>query len=196
MIDASGAGSMLNLPGGANVDGFDRIDATHFYLSFTTNVTIPGFGTVQDEDVVYYNAGSWSLYFDGSANGLGAGDLDAISLVGGSLYFSLNTTLVPPGAGGSGDDADIYRWNGGSSYTRIYDASALGWSGANVDGFVRVDATHFYVSYSVNTTVPGLGAVQDEDVLYYNNGVWSVYLNTTALGLTAGNHDVDAFDLP
>ncbi len=196
VIDASGAGSMLNLPGGANVDGFDRIDATHFYLSFTTNVTIPGFGTVQDEDVVYYNAGSWSLYFDGSANGLGAGDLDAISLVGGSLYFSLNTTLVPPGAGGSGDDADIYRWNGGSSYTRIYDASALGWSGANVDGFVRVDATHFYVSYSVNTTVPGLGAVQDEDVLYYNNGVWSVYLNTTALGLTAGNHDVDAFDLP
>ncbi len=85
---------------------------------------------------------------------------------------------------------------GGSSYTRVFDASALGWSTANVDGFVRVDATHFYISYSVDTTVPGLGTVQDEDVLYYNNGVWTVYFDGTGYGLTSGNLDIDAFDLP
>jgi hypothetical protein len=34
------------------------------------------------------------------------------------------------------------------------------------------------------------------DVVYYNNGVWSVYFDGTARGLTAGNLDVDAFDLP
>ena len=38
--------------------------------------------------------------------------------------------------------------------------------------------------------------VQDEDVVYYNAGTWSVYFNGTARGLTGGNLDIDAFDLP
>ena len=194
-IDANGTGS-LGLASIANVDGFDRVDATHFYLSFNGSVTVPGLGSIQDEDVVYYNAGTWSLFFDGSVNGVGSTDLDAISISNGTLYFSTDTTLVPPGAGGSGDDADIYRWNGGSSFTRVLDASALGWSTANVDGLVFNDANHVYLSYSDDTTITGLGSVQDEDVVFFNNGVWTVYFNGTALGLTSSNLDVDAFDLP
>ena len=188
-----------NLPAlAANVDGFDYVDATHFYMSFSDAITVPGIaGTVQDEDVVYYNAGTWSLFFDGSANGLGGTDLDAISIVGGSLYFSINDTDIPPGAGGTGDDADIYIWNGGSSYTRIFDATVAGLAGSvNVDGFVRVDANHFYLSFVDNAVIPGPISVQDEDVVYYNNGVWSVYFDGTVLDLTSGNLDVDAFDLP
>jgi hypothetical protein len=187
------------LPAGANVDGLDRVSATQFYLSFNGTVTIalPGPDlTVQDEDVVLYNAGTWSLYFDGSVNGVAATDLDAISIVGGQLYFSTDNTTVPPGAGGTGDDADIYRWNGGGSYTRMVDASAVGWSTANVDGLIWVDATHVYLSYSADTTAPAIGAVQDEDVVRNNGGTWSVYFNGTARGLTAGNLDVDAFDVP
>jgi len=168
-------------------------------------VSVPGIpGTVADEDIVLYNNGTWSLYFDGSANGLTGSsgtDLDAISIVGaggpGNVYFSTDNTAVPPGAGGSGDDADIYRWNGGSSYTRVVDASAVGWSTANVDGLVWADATHVYLSYSTDTTVPGIGAVQDEDVVRNNGGTWSVYFDGTANGLgTSGNLDVDAFDVP
>jgi hypothetical protein len=200
-VDASVA--PYGLPLSANVDGLDRVDATHFYLSFTGQVNVPGIGNVQDEDVVYYNAGSWSLFFDGSVHGLtgtSATDLDAISIVGGQLYFSTDNTAVPPGVAGTGDDADIYRWNGGSSYTRVIDASAAPYSlpaNANVDGFVRVDDTHFYLSFGADTTtVPVLGAVQDEDVLYYNAGTWSVYFDGTAHGLTSGNLDVDAFDVP
>ncbi|MBC7442051.1 MAG: multicopper oxidase family protein [Ramlibacter sp.] len=191
-----------NLPGGANVDGFDRVDATHFYLSFSAaNTTVPGLGAVQDEDVVYYNAGVWSVFFDGTARGLTAAsqDLDAISILGGTLYFSTQGNTNPPGVGGVADDADIYSWNG-TAYTRVIDASAAPYSlpaAANVDGFVRVDATHFYLSFSAtNTTVPVLGAVQDEDVVYWNNGVWSVYFDGTAHGLTSDNLDVDAFDVP
>jgi subtilisin family serine protease len=200
VIDASGSGSLLKLPSGANIDGFDRVDATHFYLSFKGSVTISGLGTVQDEDVVFYNTGTWSLFFDGSVNGLGGTDLDAINIVGGILYFSTDDTDLPPGAGGSGDDADIYVWNGGSSYTRVVDASGSGSLGlpgnADVDGFVRVDATHFYLSFLDNVNVPVLGTVQDEDVVYYDNGTWSVYFDGTAPGLTSSNLDVDAFDLP
>jgi hypothetical protein len=189
------------VPAAANVDGFDRVGDTQYYLSFTGAVTVPGIaGTVQDEDIVVRNGTAWSLYFDGSANGISGTDLDAISIVGaggpGNVYFSTDNTFVPPGAGGIGDDADIYRWNGGSSYTRVVDASAVGWSTANVDGLVWLDPTHVYLSYSVDTTVPGVGAMQDEDVVRGNAGGWSVYFNGTARGLTAANQDLDAFDLP
>ena len=204
VVDASAA--PYSLPGGANVDGFDRVSATQFYLSFNGAVTVPGIGTVQDEDIVYFNGTSWSLYFDGSANGLASAsfDLDAISIVGaggpGNLYFSTDNTNIPSGAGGTGDDADIYRWNGGSSYTRVIDASGAGSLGlpgtTNVDGFVWVDATHFYMSFSTDTAVPGPGTVQDEDVVYYNAGTWSVYFDGTSKGLTAAGQDVDAFDIP
>jgi len=199
-IDVSAA--PYNLPGGANVDGFDRVSPTQFYLSFTGQVNVPGIGNVQDEDVVYYNGTSWSLFFDGSVHGLGGNnslDLDAISVAGSTLYFSTLGNVNPSGVSGTADDADIYSWNG-SSYSRVVDASAAPYSlpaAANVDGFVRVDATHFYLSFSAtSTTVPVLGAVQDEDVIYYSSGMWSVYFDGTAHGLTADALDVDAFDLP
>ncbi len=188
--------STHGVPAGANIDGVSRVDANHFYVSFTGDVTLPGIaGTVADEDVVYYDNGTWKTWFDGSAHGLnGLGtDLDAISVVGQTLYFSTDNTTVPPGAGGSGDDADLYRWNGASTYTRVADASALGWSTANVDGLVFVDATHVYLSYSADTAVPGLGTVQDEDVVYDNAGTWSVAFDGTAHGLGASsNQDIDA----
>jgi hypothetical protein len=66
----------------------------------------------------------------------------------------------------------------------------------NVDGVVWVDSTHLYLSYSSDTTVPVLGAVQDEDVVYLNGTTWSTYFDGTAKGLTSGNLDVDAFDIP
>jgi hypothetical protein len=78
VINANGAGS-LGLPAGADVDGFVRIDATHFLMSFNADVTIPVPGpdlAVQDEDIVAFNAGTWSVYFDGTLHGLTSGNLD------------------------------------------------------------------------------------------------------------------------
>ena len=203
-IDATGITNPL--PATANVDGFARVSGTQFYMSFAGDVTIvlPGPDlTVQDEDVVLYNAGAWSVYFDGTAHGLTLAnqDLDAISIAGGTLYFSTVGNTNPPGVGGAADDADIYSWNG-TLFSRVIDASGGGSLGlpaaANVDGFVRVNASHFYMSFNgATTTVPGLGNVQDEDVVYYNAGTWSVYFDGTAHGLgTSGNLDVDAFDVP
>jgi hypothetical protein len=156
-------------------------------------------GAVQDEDVVFWNAGTWSVYFDGTAHGLAAAnlDLDAISVVGSTVYFSTFGNTSPPGVAGAADDADIYSWNG-STYDRVFDASANGLpAAANVDGYNRVDATHFHLSFSAaTTTVPTVGATQDEDVVYDNAGTWSVYFDGTAHGLTTDNLDVDAFDVP
>ncbi len=209
VVDASAAPYSLPATGtgNANVDGFDRISATEFYMSFNGQVNVPGLGNVQDEDVVHYNSGTWSMFFDGSLFGLGgttAGtsfDLDAISIVGGTLYFSTDNNNNPPLAGGTGDDADIYRWNGGSSYTRVVDASTIGipstgGGNANVDGVVFVDSTHFYLSFTNDANLSGFGTVQDEDVVYRNGSAWSVYFDGTGKGLNTGNLDVDAFDLP
>jgi hypothetical protein len=191
-----------NLPGTANVDGFDRVSPTQFYLSFSNaSTSVPGVaGAVQDEDVIFWNGSGWSMYFDGSTHGLATSanlDLDAISVVGGTLYFSTAGNTNPPGVAGAADDADIYSWNG-TSYARVWDATASGLAAAaNVDGLVRVDATHFYLSFTADgVAVPGVGAVQDEDVVFNNSGTWSVYFDGTAHGLTSGNLDIDAFDIP
>jgi hypothetical protein len=191
------------LPAGANVDGMQRVDNTHFYLSFTGDTALPGVGTVQDEDIVFYNAGVWSVFFDGTARGLTAAnlDIDAFTIDGSNIYFSTVGNTNPPGVGGTADDADIYRWNG-TAFSRAVDVTAVANplpAGANVDGLKLVDATHFYLSFDGNVTIalPGPDlTVQDEDVVYYNNGTWSVYFDGTGKGLTAGNHDIDAFDIP
>ncbi len=174
VIDASVA--PYNPPlGTVNVDGYSRINTTDFYASFAGSVTIAGItGAVQDEDVVRYTApvspattGTWSMFFDGSNNGLGGTgtansfDLDAFDVVGGQLYFSTDNNNVPAGAGGPGDDADIYRWNGGSSYTRVVDATAAPYNlpngllnNVNVDGLTWIDASHFYLSSSSGARTP------------------------------------------
>ncbi|WP_456847126.1 S8 family serine peptidase [Cellulomonas sp. P5_C6] len=189
----------LTLPTGANVDGLDWIDTTHFYLSFAGDVAIPNLGTVQDEDVVYYNAGTWSVFFNGTAHGLTVAnlDLDAISIVGTTLYFSTLGNTNPPGVTGTADDADIYSWNG-TSYARVIDATAIGLPAAtNVDGYVRRDATHYLLSFSTpTTTVPTLGTTQDEDIIANNAGTWTTLFDGTSHGLTSDNLDIDAFDTP
>ena len=186
----------INAPDGANVDGFDRVSATEFYMSFTSDGVLPGGVSVQNEDVAYFDGANWSIYFDGTANGFAASNVDAFSIVGSTLYFSTSDTTLPTGVTGVGDDADIYAWDG-STVTRVYDATALGWSGNNVDGMVFLNATQFYLSYSpTSTPVSGLGIVQDEDVVFYDNGVWSMYFDGTSNGLTSTSLDMDAFHLP
>jgi len=194
MWDGLAFSSAITGPAGANVDGFSGV-AGDFYMSFTSDVTLPGAGTVQKEDVVHFSGGTWTLFFDGSANGL-TSNIDAISIDGPTLYFSTGDSTLPTGVGGMGDDADIYSWDG-SVFARVFDATALGWSSNNVDGFVYVSPTEFYLSYSpTSTTVAGLGTVQDEDVIHYNAGVWSVYFDGTSKGLTSTAQDVDAFNIP
>jgi subtilisin family serine protease len=203
--DASTAG----VPNAADVDGYSRVDATHAFLSFTDRVTLPRPGpdlVVEDEDVVAFAAGTWSLWFDGSTQGLPRSvDVVGTSVVGGALFLALDSGYVPPGAGpsGSGDDADVYRWNGAGAsprFTRVLDATAAGVpAAATVDG-LDVDQSRVHLSFSNATvTLPGLGTngVQDEDVVTWAGGAWSTYFDGTAHGLGgSADLDVDAFDLP
>ena len=65
--DASAHG----VPAGARVDGYARVDAQALLPVLRNAKTeLPGLGVVHDEDIVYYSAGEWSLYFKGAAHGL------------------------------------------------------------------------------------------------------------------------------
>jgi hypothetical protein len=187
-----------SVPAAANVDGLVVIDATHYYLSFAADTTLPGIGAVQDEDIVFYNAGTWSVAFNMTTAGLTAAnlDIDAFDIVGTTLYFSTVGNTNPPSVTGTADDADVYSWNG-TSFARVWDATVNGVPGtANVDGLSVVDPTHFYLSFADNTTLSGPGAVQDEDVVYRNGTTWLLWFDGTGKGLTANNQDLDAIDVP
>ena len=84
------------------------------------------------------------------------------------------------------------------AYARVCDATAHGLpGGANVDGSSGwTPPTSTCPSPAPPRRCRGLGTVQDEDVVYYNGGTWSVYFDGTAHGLTTANLDVDAFDVP
>lgn len=186
------------LQNGASFDALSVVDANHFYISMvSTSTTVAGLGNVQDEDVLYYNNGTWSVYFDGTSHGLtlDSQDIDAIAINNGILYFSIVGNASIPGVAGGGDNADIYFWNG-TNFGKLFDATDAGLAAStDVDGFAIVDATHFYLSFTLDTAVPGIGVVQDEDIVYYNNGTWTVFFDGTSLGLTNPGQQINAFDI-
>ena len=207
VVDTSAA--PYNLSQTLVVDGLSYVDATHFKVSFSNNgdLTVPGLPVQQDEDVLAFDGTLWSTWFDGTPNTrLGTNnnaDIDALSLgneagtppappTADPLVFSTVGNVSPDGVITEPDDADVYGWSG-TAFSRSVDATSIGvLAGADVDGLDYVDATHFYVSFNANTRLPGLGAVQDEDVVYYNNGTWELFFDGTAAGLTRAAQDVDA----
>jgi hypothetical protein len=111
------------------------------------------------------------------------------------LYFStLDINPAPPGLAG-GDDADIYAWDG-TTYGRFFDASAAGLpGGADIDAMLVVDADTFYLSFDGTVNLTGPGSVQDEDIVLYDAGAWSLFFNGSDVGLAAAAENVDAFDV-
>ncbi len=87
-------GSAHGLPRDADIDALHVVDHDTFYLSFagagTAQTTAVPAGVssapflADDEDIVLFDGGDWSLVFDGSAHGLGDNngeDIDALSVL-------------------------------------------------------------------------------------------------------------------
>ncbi len=130
-FDASAEG----VPDGTMTDAV-AIVGSDLLLSFDTTVTLAG-NTYDDEDLVRFDGSAFTLFFDGSAQGVASGlDLDA------AHYFE-SVSLLALSFDGSGalggvvfDDEDVLEYDAGSgSWSITYDGSAqhTGWHGSDLD---------------------------------------------------------------
>ncbi|MFQ5420145.1 MAG: choice-of-anchor Q domain-containing protein, partial [Anaerolineae bacterium] len=134
--------------------------------------------------------------YDAGADESGSGTPPAPTV---QLYFSTTNDSAVPGVPAPHDDADIYSWDG-SAFDRIFNASTSGLPGntADIDALYVVDADTIYMSFKRNggVNVPTLGTVQDEDVVLYDAGTWSMFFDGSDVDLAGPNgRDVDAFHL-
>jgi len=200
--------------GGAGCDEANDVClGAELWLSFKTAATIPGVGTVQDEDIVAYNLGSgtWSWVFDGSDVGLGSFEIDGLAvLAGGDILLSF--TAAGTIAGISTDDSDILRFTPTSlgsttagTFSMYFDGSDVGLtaSGENVDAIGLTAGGNLLISTSGSFSVTGLSGA-DEDLAEFTAtslgnttaGSFSMYFDGSDVGLsTTADEDVDGAGL-
>ena len=101
-------GSTAGVPAGAQVDGVSLDAAGDLVLSFDVTTALPGVGAVDDEDVVTFSAGSFSMLFDGSANGVGPSlDVDGVHRVVGTNVLLLSFDVSGSLGALAFDDEDV-----------------------------------------------------------------------------------------
>lgn len=167
-----------------DIDAFELRADGSLLMSFDTDFSLSGFGTVDDSDIVRFvptstgttTAGSWSWYFDGSDVGLTttSEDVDALALLSdGRLVISTLDSVSVTAA--SGADEDLL----------VFTPSQLG---ATTSGT--------WAMYFDGSDV-GLSSTSNEDV----NGVWidaagKIFLTTlgsfSVTGLSGDGSDIFA----
>ncbi|MBI4582844.1 MAG: alkaline phosphatase [Planctomycetes bacterium] len=121
------------------------------------------------------------------------------------LSFAANVT-VPKAGGGTMTvpDEDIVRYDPvAGAYTLYFDGTAAGLaSNQDIDGFDILSSGQILISLDSDSSVSGLGAVDDSDVLIWTPGagsrypgIWAWYFDGSDVGLTTSNEDVDAVTL-
>ena len=191
-------------------------DAT-YYLSFGGSTTVPGVGTVRDEDIVIYDSATdtWALHFDGSDVGIGGEDVAAFHVrSNGSLLISLSSSGIIPGLTGGPDglnvdDSDILLFTPTSTgpvtagtFSFLFDGSDVGL----VSGSEDIDGLHEFADGSLGVStkgsfsVAGLASGTDADVHRFTptllgattTGTWSLYFDGTDVGFSTAADDLSA----
>ena len=90
-------------------------------------------------------------------------------------------------------DEDIVRYDGSTcEVSVVFDGSAHGLAAsANIDAFA-LQGGDTYFSLLAAGNVPGLGKVDDSDVIKYNGSAFTLFFDGSAHGLTVDAEDVDA----
>lgn len=209
--------------GGRRLDAFSIISATEILMSFDTDGTVTGLGTVDDSDIVKFTAtslgtttsGTFSLYFDGSDVGLTTADedVDAVEILSnGDLLISTLGNSTVTGLAGTNADEDILRFTPTSlgattagSWAVYFDGSDVGLTAASedVDALALDPTGKIYLSTTGACAVPGVSAA-DEDVFVFTPtslgtttaGTFGpgLFFDGSAFGLAA--KDVQGIDLP
>jgi hypothetical protein len=187
------------------------VSGSALYLSLTGNQTIGGVASA-DEDVLYFDGASWSLFFDGSDVGAGGSDLAGFSIVDpNTLLMAFNTSLTINGV--AIEPQDIVRFDAASlgsvtsgSFSMYLDGSDVGLdtSAEYIDSISVLPDARVLVSTTGSASVTGVTGPKDEDVLAFTpaslgantSGSWAMYFDGSDVGLgDASTEDVDGLDV-
>ncbi len=206
-----------NIPQATDVNGYflfsnDDLPQRQL-LSFDTTVELPGGLIAEPRDVVLFDGTDFSLFFDGSVEGIPDGAMvDAVSLVGALLFLSFDTTVALDGL--IVEDEDIVFF---STVTGEFGEFFVG-SDAGVTPDLDLDGLHrlgglLFVSFDGSGEIDGI-SFDDDDVLEFDPGIgswklaydgssqhvgWAAAdlnaLHVRAAGDLDGDNDVDRGDL-
>ena len=182
-----------------------------FFASFALNGTVSGL-SFADEDIVYFDGQSWSLFFDGSDVGAGGSDLFAFHMVNANtLLMAFNTDLTLSGM--TVTPQDIVRFDATSLGANTAGTFSMYFNGADV-GLAeptaeRIDAINvlsdgrILISTAGDISVPGVTG-KDEDIAVFTpaslgnttSGTWAMYFDGSDVGLSdSSDEDIDALDV-
>lgn len=184
------------IPASADVIGYGELLGGAKLMSFDTTVALSGGVVARPGDVVGWDGSVHSIVFDATAEGIPHGvKTDGVSLAAhGGLLLSFDTDVSLPG-GLTVADEDLVRWDG-SSFSLAFDGSAAGLDRAlDVDAAQDLGGSAFLMSFDTAGSVGGV-VFQDEDVLRYAGGVWSLEVDGSALDAAWGAADLVAVQVP
>lgn len=133
------------------------------------------------------------------------------ALAGANVPTAYTLYLSAPGAGTVAGipygDEDVLRYSPAANpqWAMHFDGSAAGLpAAADIDAYAFLyNASSFtsshYMSFDRPVAVPGLGTVDDSDVVLYRTSLlgntWSLYFDGSAYGLTTDAEDVDGLEI-
>jgi hypothetical protein len=189
--------SLGNIPTTVNVTAYHLFANGSQLFSTDGAISLPGVAA-GPEDVVGHDGSSYTLVFDGSAEGVSDGtSVDAVGIIDGDLLLSFDSTL------NIGIDTfypeDLVRFDG-THFTLVFDGSAAGVpNGMDLDAAHSLGAGRIALSFDGSGVLPGV-RFADEDVLEHDlsNGSWEITYHGSSehAGWDAANLDAVALPEP
>lgn len=181
-----------SLPASANLDAVSYISPTNVYFSLSEDARVGG-TLYADEDVIRWNGSSFSIAFDGSANGVPArADLDALELIAEFpiqilCSFDSDARLVVGGSSTLVADEDVVRFLTPSFASIDFDGSAEGIPArCDLTAIGRVTSTQWTLGFDSAGRVGAL-AFDDADLLLFHSDTSSL---DAALFFNAAGHSI------
>jgi hypothetical protein len=139
-------GSLNSVPDGIAIDAVATNTNDQLLLSFDTTVSLPGVGSVDDEDLVGFASGSYTMEFDGSAHGVSTElDLDAAHRLKGGNQLLLSFDGSGSVGGVAFDDEDVVAFDTAAlTYAMSFDGSVSDpddWPAADLVALPEPDST-------------------------------------------------------
>jgi len=174
-----------SLPAKVCIDALGILSQNEIVISLDEDATINA-TLYADEDLIQFNGSNFSLWWDGSLNGLPAqANLDAVYIISVSpqvFLFSLEENATLPGVGLVADE-DVIRFSDGTFSIEI-DGSSIGIpESANIDGIGKRHYTQNYVFSLDGATTLGGKLYDDADVVEYTGSGFEMYFSSSVAGL-------------